>query len=101
MHSGLELRDALIGTVIEGSGGQRYHLRNLLGEGGQGWVYRANFDDPDGFLVVAKVLRPECVHSEAMQRFEREADVRQKLGGVAAPNPNIVRFYDYGVHPTT
>jgi serine/threonine-protein kinase len=100
VHSGLELRDALIGTVIEGSGGQRYHLRNLLGEGGQGWVYRANFDDPDGFLVVAKVLRPECVHSEPMQRFEREADVLRRLGAVATPNPNIVRFYDYGVHPT-
>lgn len=100
VHSGLDLRDALIGTVIEGSSGQRYHLRNLLGEGGQGWVYRANFDDPEGFLVVAKVLRPECVHSEAMQRFEREADVLRRLGAVAAPNPNIVRFYDYGVRPT-
>jgi hypothetical protein len=100
VHSGLELRDALIGTVIQGSSGQRYHLRDLLGEGGQGWVYRANFDDPDGFLVVAKVLRPECVHSEAMQRFEREADVLRRLGAVPAPNPNIVRFYDYGLRPT-
>lgn len=100
MHSGIELRDALIGTVIEGSSGQRYHLRDLLGEGGQGWVYRANFDDPDGFLVVVKVLRPECVHSEAMQRFEREADVLRRLGAVPTPNPNIVRFYDYGTHRT-
>lgn len=100
MHPGTELRDALIGTVLQGSGGQRYHLRDLLGEGGQGWVYRANFDDPDGFLVVVKVLRPECVHSEAMQRFEREADVLRRLGGVPAPNPNIVRFYDYGVRLT-
>jgi serine/threonine-protein kinase len=100
VHSGLELRDALIGTVIQGSSGQRYHLRDLLGEGGQGWVYRANFDDPDGFLVVAKVLRPECVHGEAIQRFEREADVLRRLGAVPAPNPNIVRFYDYGLRPT-
>ena len=100
MHPGTELRDALIGTVIEGSSGQRYHVRDLLGEGGQGWVYRAHFDDPDGFLVVVKVLRPECVHSEAMQRFEREADVLRRLGAVPAPNPNIVRFYDYGVRPT-
>jgi len=100
VHPGTELRDALIGTVLQGSGGQRYHLRDLLGEGGQGWVYRANFDDPDGFRVVVKVLRPECVHSEAMQRFEREADVLRRLGGVPAPNPNIVRFYDYGVRLT-
>jgi serine/threonine-protein kinase len=35
-----------------------------------------------------------------MQRFEREADVLRRLGGVPAPNPNIVRFYDYGVRPT-
>ncbi len=100
MLPGLELRDALIGTVIEGSSGQRYHIRDLLGEGGQGWVYRGNFDDLDGFLIVVKVLRPECVHNEAMQRFEREADVLRRLGAVPAPNPNIVRFYDYGVRPT-
>src|SRR5689334_10795997 len=35
-----------------------------------------------------------------MQRFEREADVLRRLGGVPAPNPNIVRFYDYGTRPT-
>jgi eukaryotic-like serine/threonine-protein kinase len=95
---GLELRDALIGTVIEGTGGVRYHLREVIGEGGQGWVYKANYDDPDGVWVVVKVLRPECI-SDALQRFEREADVLRRLGAVAAPNPNIVRFYDYGVHP--
>jgi eukaryotic-like serine/threonine-protein kinase len=95
---GLELRDALIGTVIEGTGGVRYHLREVIGEGGQGWVYKANYDDPDGVWVVVKVLRPECI-SDALQRFEREAQVLRRLGAVAAPNPNIVRFYDHGVHP--
>lgn len=101
LPAGPELRDALLGAVIEGTAGVRYHLRSLLGEGGQGWVYRANYDDPDGFAVVVKVLRPEGVLSEALQRFEREAEVLRRLGAVPAPNPNIVRFYDYGVHLIT
>ena len=96
--TGTELRDSLLGGVIEGTGGIRYHLRSLLGEGGQGWVYRANYDDPDGFAVVVKVLRPEGLQGDSLQRFEREAEVLRRLGAVPAPNPNIVRFYDYGAH---
>ncbi len=96
--SGIELRDALLGSVIEGTGGIRYHLRTVIGEGGQGWVYRANYDDPDGFAVVVKVLRPEGGLGDSLARFEREAEVLRRLGSVPAPNPNIVRFYDYGVH---
>lgn len=92
------LREALVGASIEGTGGIRYHVRNLLGEGGQGWVYRANYDDPDGFWVVVKVLRPEALETEALRRFEREAEVLRMLGSVPTPNPNIVRFFDYGVH---
>jgi serine/threonine-protein kinase len=84
--------------VIEGSAGVRYHLREVLGEGGQGWVYRANYDDPDGFAVVVKVLRPDGIQGDSLQRFEREADVLRRLAAVPAPNPNIVRFYDYGAH---
>ena len=95
-----ELREALIGTAVEGTGAVRYHLRELLGEGGQGFVYKANYDDPDGFWIVVKVLRPEAVQTESLKRFEREAEVLRMLGAVPAPNPNIVRFYDYGVHPT-
>jgi serine/threonine-protein kinase len=97
--SGLELRDALLGSVIESPARVRYHLREVIGEGGQGWVYKANYGEPDGFWVVVKVLRPECVHSEALRRFEREAEVLRRLASVPAPQPNIVRFYDYGVFP--
>jgi serine/threonine protein kinase len=97
--SGLELRDALLGTVIESPARVRYHLREVIGEGGQGWVYKANYGEPEGFWVVVKVLRPECVHSDALRRFEREAEVLRRLAAVPAPNPNIVRFYDYGVFP--
>jgi eukaryotic-like serine/threonine-protein kinase len=93
-----EVRERLLGKAIEGSGNIRYHLREVLGEGGQGWVYRANYDDPDGFWIVVKVLRPEGVQEESLKRFEREAEVLRMLGSVPNPNPNIVRFYDYGVH---
>lgn len=99
MLSGLELRDALLGSVIESPARVRYHLREVIGEGGQGWVYKANYGEPDGFWVVVKVLRPECVHSDALRRFEREAEVLRRLARVPAPNANIVRFYDYGVFP--
>jgi serine/threonine protein kinase len=93
------IRDELIGATVVGEGGTRFHLRSVLGEGGQGWVYRANYDDPDGFWIVVKMLRPEGVTEDALHRFEREARVLQMLGAVPAPNPNIVRFYDHGVHP--
>jgi eukaryotic-like serine/threonine-protein kinase len=94
--SGLELRDALLGTVIEGPARARYHVRELLGEGGQGWVFKANYGEANGFWVVVKVLRPESVQPEALARFEAEAVVLRRLASVPNPNPNIVRFYDYG-----
>ncbi len=94
--AGPELRDALIGAVIEGTGGVHYHLRHLVGEGGQGWVYGANYDKPGGFWVVVKILRPECVQGETLERFQREADVLRRLAGMPSPPPNIVRFYDHG-----
>ncbi|NUO47788.1 MAG: serine/threonine protein kinase, partial [Polyangiaceae bacterium] len=53
---------------------------------------------PDGFWIVVKILRPEGVTEDSLHRFEREARVLQMLGAVPAPNPNIIRFYDYGVH---
>lgn len=93
-----EIRERLLGAAIEGSGGTRYHVRELLGEGGQGWVYKANYDEPDGFWVVVKVLRPEGIQSDSLKRFEREAEVLRMLGSAANPNPNIVRFYDYATH---
>ena len=43
------------------SGNVAYHLRECIGEGGQGWVFRANWDDPSGHVVIVKVLRPDVV----------------------------------------
>lgn len=97
MYPGQDLREALVGSAIAGTSGVRYHLRELLGEGGQGWIYKANYKEPGGIPVVVKVLRPERAQDEALSRFEREADVLRMLGALSPDNPNIVRFYDYGV----
>ena len=93
----LSLRDRLIGTPLNGSGDVKYYVRELIGEGGQGWVYKANYDEPDGMWVVVKVLRPDSVHQESLVRFKREAEVLRMIGAQATPTPNVVRFYDHGI----
>ena len=92
-----ELRDRLTGQVLRGTTGVQYYLRELIGEGGQGWVFRANWDEPDGFVVIVKVLRPDAVSHDALARFEREADVLRILSQQARPNPYIVRFFDHAI----
>jgi serine/threonine-protein kinase len=93
----LELRDRLSGQILRGTGGVQYFLRDLIGEGGQGWVFRANWDEPDGFGVIVKVLRPDAVSADALARFQREADVLRMLSQQARPNPYIVRFFDHAI----
>jgi len=91
----LALRDLLPGRVLEGTRGARYHVRERIGEGGLGWVYTAAWDEPGGFLVIVKLLRPDAVTVESLARFEREAQVLRMLGQAARPNPHIVRFFDH------
>jgi len=91
------LRDSLAGRVVRGSGDVSYYLRECIGEGGQGWVFRANWDDPSGHVVIVKVLRPDIVATEALRRFQREAEVLRMLSTQGRPNPYIVRFYDHAV----
>jgi serine/threonine protein kinase len=91
------LRDHLVGYVLHGTDGIRYHLCNLIGEGGQGWIYKGNYDEPDGVPIVIKVLRPDGITEDTLRRFQREASVLRQLGAQANPNPNVVRFYDHGI----
>lgn len=91
------LRDHLAGQVLVGTGGVRFHLRELIGEGGQGWVYQGSYDAPDGVPIVVKVLRPDAQSDDALRRFEREAAVLRRLGAQNNPNPNLVRFFDHAV----
>ncbi len=89
------LRDSLPGRVLRGSGRVQYHLRERIGEGGQGWVFTANWDEPGGFVVIVKVLRPDAVNTDTLRRFQREADVLRMLSQQGQPNPYIVRFFDH------
>jgi serine/threonine-protein kinase len=91
----LSLRDQLAGRVLQGTRGARYHVKERIGEGGQGWVFTASWDEPDGFLVIVKVLRPDAVTTESLARFDREAQVLRMLGQASRPNPHIVRFFDH------
>ena len=91
------LRESLVGRVLRGAGNVAYYLRECIGEGGQGWVFRANWDDPSGHVVIVKVLRPDVVATEALRRFQREAEVLRMLSTQGRPNPYIVRFYDHAI----
>jgi serine/threonine protein kinase len=91
------LRDSLVGRVLHGAGNTAYYVRECIGEGGQGWVFRANWDDPSGHVVIVKVLRPDVIATEALRRFQREAEVLRMLSTQGRPNPYIVRFYDHAI----
>lgn len=89
------LRDSLAGRTLRGSGRTQYILRERIGEGGQGWVFKANWDEPGGFVVIVKVLRPDAVNADTLRRFQREADVLRMLSQQGMPNPHVVRFFDH------
>jgi serine/threonine protein kinase len=70
-----------------------YVLRELIGEGGMGRVYRARDERLDREVAV-KVLLPELAHDpERRTRMEREARAMGVLN-----HPNIVTVYDIGDH---
>ncbi|MAQ13590.1 MAG: hypothetical protein CMN30_02180 [Sandaracinus sp.] len=78
---------ALVGQVID----QRYHVTQLIGEGGMGAVYRA--EQQDGPPVAIKVLHEELGdQEESRARFEREA---RALFGLE--HPNILHVHDFGI----
>jgi len=77
-----------IGTVLE----HRYRIDGALGDGGIGWVYRAQhlrLDQP----VAIKMLQPQYLdHPQMRPRFEREAKALAALH-----HPNIVALSDYSI----
>ena len=83
--------DNLIGQDIG-----RYHIIELLGEGGMALVYKA-FDTHLECEVAIKFIRMERLTPElagkTLKRFEREARLVARLH-----HPHIVRVTDYGEH---
>ncbi len=74
----------------------QYTLEEKLGEGGMGAVYRARHAMLRRQAAI-KLIRPELAgkgseHSQANQRFEREAHATANL-----KSPHTIQLYDFGV----
>ncbi len=84
------MRQKVFGSLSERAQG-RYELREQIGTGAMGVVYKA-YDRELDEIVVLKVL-PEHFGSdpEALQRFRNEAKAARKLA-----HPNICRIHDIG-----
>jgi eukaryotic-like serine/threonine-protein kinase len=76
------------GSVFAG----RYEVKEVLGSGGMGVVYRA-FDRELGEPVAIKTLRPDTVAGDpiALERFKQEIRLARKIS-----HRNVVRTYDLG-----
>ncbi|MDP2052233.1 MAG: serine/threonine-protein kinase [Acidobacteriota bacterium] len=66
----------------------RYELREVLGEGAMGTVYRA-WDPALARAVAIKVIQARALSEDLLERFRREAQVLAKL-----PHPHIVGVFD-------
>ncbi|MEP7188753.1 MAG: protein kinase, partial [Roseiflexaceae bacterium] len=81
--------DDLSGRVIKG-----YALRERIGAGGFGAVYRAE-QTGVGRSVAIKIILPQYAnHPEFIRRFESEAQIIARL-----EHPHIVPLYDYWREP--
>jgi hypothetical protein len=67
-----------------------YTLRNLLGQGGAGKVYRAIDDDSSEFAI--KHLDTETVSTRRSKRFKNEI-----MFSVQYTSPHIIRIVDFGL----
>jgi serine/threonine-protein kinase len=76
------------GSIFAG----RYEVKEVLGAGGMGVVYRA-FDRELGEPVAIKTLRPDTVAGDpvALERFKQEIRLARKIA-----HRNVVRTYDLG-----
>jgi serine/threonine-protein kinase len=76
------------GTVFDG----RYEVKEVLGVGGMGVVYRA-FDRELGEAVAIKTLKPDSLAGDAaaLERFKQEIRLARKIS-----HRHVVRTFDLG-----
>ncbi|MCC5875600.1 MAG: protein kinase, partial [Candidatus Sumerlaeia bacterium] len=83
-------RQAILGSLSDRAQG-RYELREEIGSGSMGVVYKAHDRELDE-IVVLKILPEHFANNEkALMRFRHEAKAARKLA-----HPNIVRIHDFG-----
>jgi len=79
--------DPLIGTLLGG----RYAIRDVLGGGAMGTVYRARQVWLERDVAVKVLRRGGAVDSKARRRLHREARAVARIH-----NPHVVQVHDYG-----
>ncbi|NLX99957.1 MAG: protein kinase, partial [Rhodopirellula sp.] len=73
-----------------------FTILSQLGRGGMGRVYKAREDRLGGRLVAIKVILASALQqSDALRRFQREADATAQI-----EHPNIARVYQVGQYET-
>ncbi len=68
----------------------RYEIKEILGAGGMGVVFRA-WDRDLQEVVAIKTLRPEVMDPQSIERFKQEIRLARKIA-----HRNVVRNYDLG-----
>ena len=74
---------------------QRYRLKEIVGVGGMGTVYRAEDTACQGHNVAIKILSHALDDMKTIEQFQREATISALL---SERSPNIVKVTDYGVN---
>ncbi len=87
----LSLRRAFRGVELANKSLGSYILREKIGEGGLGIVYRAEHKLL-GRSAAIKLIKEPMVSSATLKRFEREVRLASKLS-----HPNTVSIYDFGL----
>jgi serine/threonine-protein kinase len=81
------MSENLIGKVIN----ERYHLTDILGEGGMGIVFRAEDLRLNNRLCAVKLLKGKTTDPNEAKRFEYELQIISKLR-----SPHVVQVLDTG-----
>ncbi len=87
-----QARGPATGPLSRGDRLGRYEIRQHLGTGGMGAVYRAYDPRTKRYVAVKTIPSSPWRAPEALQRFEREAQAIAQID-----HPNIVKVHDYGV----